>query len=99
MRLSLSVSKKVGNKNIDDPIDAAIKKFELHPSILKIKVIVKCSIFAFNEVTFQEIEQELRNPDPKKSTTFNNIPPQHLKEKYDICSSNIMQLVNETIND
>ena len=51
------------NKNIDDPIDAAIKKFELHPSILKIKVIVKCDIFTFNEVTFQEIEQELRNLD------------------------------------
>ena len=87
------------NKNIDDPIDAAIKKFELHPSILKIKVIVKCDIFAFNEVTFQEIEQGLRNMDTKKSTTFNNIPPKNLKENYDICSSNIMQLVNETIND
>ena len=87
------------NKNIDDPIHAAIKKFELHPSILKIKVIVKCDIFAFNEVTFQEIEQELRNLDTQKSTTFNNISPKHLKENYDICGSNIMQLVNETIND
>ena len=66
--------------------------------ILKIKVKVKCDIFVFNEVTFQEIEQELRNLDTKKSITFNNIPPKHLRENY-ICSSNIMQLVNETIND
>ena len=87
------------NRNIDDPIDAAIKKFELHPSILKIKVIVKCDIFVFNEVIFQEIEPELRNLDTKKSTTFNNMPPKHLRENYDNCSSNIMQLVNETIND
>ena len=85
--------------NIDDPIDAAIKKFALHPSILKIKEKVKCDIFAFNEVTFQEIEQELRNLDTKKSTTFNNIPPKHLKENYDICSRNIMQLINETVID
>ena len=80
------------NNNIDDPIDAAIKKFALHPSILKIKEKVKCDIFAFNE-------QELRNLDTKKSTTFNNIPPKHLKENYDICSRNIMQLINETIID
>ena len=33
--------------NIDDPIDAVIKKFALHPSILKIKEKVKCDIFAF----------------------------------------------------
>ena len=45
------------NKNIDDPIDVAIKKFALHPSIMKIREKVKCDIFAFNEVTFQEIEQ------------------------------------------
>ena len=64
-----------GNENIDDPIDAALKKFKLHPSILKIKVIVKCDNLAFNEVTFQEIEQELSNLDTKKSTTLNNIPP------------------------
>ena len=62
-------------------------------------MIVKCDIFAFNEVTFQEIEQGLRNLDTKKCTTFINIPPKHLKENYDICSRNIMQLVNETIND
>ena len=62
-------------------------------------MIVKCDIFAFNKVTFQEIEQELRNLDTKKSTTFNNIPSKHLKENNDICSSNIMQLINETIND
>ena len=86
-------------ENIDDPIDAAIKKFAVHLSILKIKEKVKCDIFAFNEVTFQEIEQELRNLDTKKSTTFNNIPPKHLKENYDICSRNIMQLINETIID
>ena len=67
------------NKNIDDPIDAAIKKFALHPSILKIKEKVKCDRFAFNDVTSQEIEQELRNLDTKKSTTFNNIPPKHLE--------------------
>ena len=85
--------------NIDDPINAAIKKFAVHPSILKIKQKIKCEIFAFNKVTFQEIEQELRNLDTKKSTTFNNIPPKHLKENYDICSRNIMQLINETIND
>ena len=72
----------------------------LHSQGTLIKALsVKCDIFAFNEVTFQEIEQELRNLDTKKATTFNNIPPKHLKENYDICSRNIMQLINETIID
>ena len=58
------------NRYIANPIDAAIRKSELHPSILKIKEIIKISSsFSFSEVTLQEIEQYLKNMNPKKSTT------------------------------
>ena len=45
---------------IANPTDAAIKKYEYHPCILKIKEIIICSsFFSFSEVTLQKIEQYL----------------------------------------
>ena len=39
------------NRHVKDPIDAIIKKYELHPSILIINGTVKGSTFSFCEVT------------------------------------------------
>ena len=47
------------SRYVANPIDAAIKTFELHLSILKIKERVKCPIFSFSEVTLDEMEQYL----------------------------------------
>ena len=40
-----------------DPIDSIIKKFQFHPSILKIKEKVKPVIFKFSEVELGEVEK------------------------------------------
>ena len=55
--------------------------------------------FSFNEVSLKEIEDYLKDLNPRKACPTDNIPPKYLKENYDICSNTIMQLVNETIKD
>ena len=83
--------------DLNDPIDIAVKKFEAHPSILKIKEKVANLIFSFKEVSLSDIEAELQNLNCKKATTHNNIPSKHLKLTLDICSPILLKVVNDTI--
>ena len=80
-----------------DPIDSIIKKFQFHPSILKIKEKVKPVIFKFSEVELGEIEKQIGKLNPRKATTSNNIPTKLLKENSDICSTVLHKLINTSI--
>ena len=73
---------------IDDPIDIAIKKYETHPSILLIKqkVALHFETFSFSLTDLTDMENELKSLNPKKATTFKNIPAKNLKSTFDICS-------------
>ena len=42
------------------PIDIAIKKFDSHPSILKIREKVKETSFSFSNVTLEDFELEIK---------------------------------------
>ena len=84
-------------ESIDDPVEAAIKKFKSHPSILKIKDVVGrkiTNLFDFSKIDQKEIEQELLNLNTKKGTTFKNIPPKILKLNADICAPHLQVIVN-----
>ena len=72
----------------DDPIDISIKKYELHPSIFLIKEKVSLDIqkFSFSLTDLIDMEKEIKSFNPKKATTFNNIPAKNLKYTFDICS-------------
>ena len=70
--------------NIDDPIDMAIKKFESHPSILKIQEKVSSPIFSFTSVSLKELEQEVESLNPQKGTITNSIPSNILKQHFEI---------------
>ena len=83
---------------ITDPIDIALRKYEVHPSVLRIKETVSHSTFSFTEVGLTEVGEELENLNPKKANTYKNIPPRFLKENSDICSSSILRIVNNGIN-
>ena len=48
-----------GTLGITDPIDIAFKKFESHPSILKIKENVSGTRFSFHTITLEEVELEI----------------------------------------
>ena len=61
---------------IDNPIDIAIKKYETHPSILLIKekVVLHFKTFSFSLTDLTDMENELKSLNPRKATTFKNIP-------------------------
>ena len=80
-----------------DPIDSIIKKFQFHPSILKINEKVKPVIFKFSEVELGEVEKQIGKLNPRKATTSNNIPTKLLKENSDICSTVLHKLINTSI--
>ena len=88
---------KNSTKNSNNPIDNAIEKFECHPSILKIGEKVTPNQFSFSEITIEEVEQELQQLNSKKASTFQNIPPKHLKESSDICGPVLQNLINKSI--
>ena len=67
-------------KNIFNPVQRAIVKFESHPSISLIKnKITNRNNFKFEPVPLSDIELEIRLLNPKKATTHKNIPPKILK--------------------
>ena len=80
-----------------NPVDIAVKKFECHPSILKIRDTVAPSQFSFSETSFSEVEKELIQLNPKKACTFQNIPPKHLKQTSEVCAPVLSNLINESI--
>ena len=82
---------------MDNPVDIALKKFECHPSILKIRETVAPTRFSFSELSMSEVEKELIQLNPKKACTFQNIPPKHLKQSSDVCVPVLCDLINESI--
>ena len=75
-------------KGIDDPIGIAIKKYELHPSIilLKERLLSHTDSFSFSQTDLINMEEKIISLNPKKATTFNNIPAKSLRSTFDICS-------------
>ena len=95
INLDLLNSPLVNNFN---PIDNIINKFASHPSILKIREKVSFdSSFKFKEVALKEVNFEIGNLNPKKATTFKNIPINILKKSKNICQSTLHTLVNCSI--
>ena len=68
---------------LNDPIDIAIIKYDMHPSILtmKKKVPINLQRFTFTQTDLTVMEKEIKALNVKKATTHNNIPI-----TFDICS-------------
>ena len=85
-------------KNISDPVERAIVKFESHPNISLIKnKITNRNNFKFEPVSLSDIELEIRLFNPKKATTHKNIPPKILKSSSKATINILHRLFNETI--
>ena len=83
----------------NDPIANAIKNFEQHPSILKIKETRNiCSSFSFKPVSLDEIIKETLNLDTSKATQKSEIPTKIIKQNQDIFSKFIFENVNNMID-
>ena len=85
-------------KNISDPVQRAIVKFESHPSISLIKnKITNRNNFKFEPVSLSDIELEIRLLNPKKATTHKNIPPKILKSSSEATVNVLHRIFNKTI--
>ena len=85
--------------DILDPIDKAIKKFEAHPSICKIKEQAKFSNkFEFREVTVEEVAVKIQQLNPSKASPVDCIPAKILKESCDVFSAAIRNLFNSGLS-
>ena len=81
-----------------DSIDIAIKKFSLHPSIIRIQSNTKYTErFSFSEVSIQQVVSQLARLDPKKSSPLGAIPAKILKEYPDIFAHNLCNLFNQSV--
>ena len=89
--------KLVSNSGEGDEIDNILKRYSTHPSVLCIKNIMKESTFLFSKVSIDEIENELKNLDSKKSCKTGGIPTRLLKEYRSIFSKTITDLINNGI--
>ena len=72
-----------------------IKKYENHPSIIKIKENVRNgNYFTFNEMTNFDFEREIFKLDPKKADLQGDIPEKMLIKTYDIISNYLSEYYN-----
>ena len=66
---------------MEDPIDIAITKYNLHPSVKRIQDSFNPSrTFEFTPLSMEDIYKQLDRLDPKKLTPLESIPANILKD-------------------
>ena len=78
----------------DDPIIAAVHKYERHPSILKIKEKFKKHDLSFYHVNPDKMLKIIENIDSKKATQHGDIPVRIIKENKFIFSKVLSEIFN-----
>ena len=87
------------SSTILDPVEKAIKKYEIHPSILLIKnKIGNEKSFKFEAISVSDTEKEIKTINPKKATPSGNIPPKILKLSSDNTAITLQELFNESLS-
>ena len=78
-------------------MERAIKKYEIHPSILRIKnKIGNEKSFKFEAISASE--KEIKTINPQKPTPSGNIPPKMLKLSSDTTATTLQELFNELLS-
>ena len=73
-------------ETFNDPILAAIKKYEKHPSIIKIAENIETNeVFKFSPVSCKDVVEVVKSLDISKATTSRNIPTKVFKQNFDVC--------------
>ena len=90
LKLDSNLVKITENLNISDPVLKAIKKYEKHSSIIKIKQKMKNKnmSFSFTFVTKETILNELRKLNPKEACQEKDVPVKTIKENSDTVFNN-----------
>ena len=85
-------------EGLNNPIDIALKIFEHHPSILKIKNVIK-SNFSFHTVTIDDIVHEIKGLNTSKASAHSSIPVKNFKHNWDISSPALHPIINNAISE
>ena len=81
--------------DILDSVDKAVRKYDAHPSICKIRENVKiANKFEFSEVSTSDIATQIKQLNSKKAPPVDSIPARILKENSDILSVVLQFLFN-----
>ena len=84
---------------IKDPVEKAIKKYESHPSIRKIKECCELNQSEFKPVTINEIELQIQKLNPRKSSPLNSISAKILKQSADIFTVLLQKIFNSNLSE
>ena len=88
----------LNTEDIQDPVLKSIRKYSTHPSIVVInESINEKSIFKFQLVSIDEVENEISSLDVNKSCQENDIPTRVIKENSDIFAHIIFHDLNSCI--
>ena len=83
---------------LTDPVKVALKKFEIHPSILEIKKLVSVNTkFSFFKVSVSEIDSEIKGLKPNIACSLLGIQAKFLKQVVDIIVEPLMNIWNREI--
>ena len=84
---------------IKDPVDRAVEKYKIHPSMKKIKECFEYSeSFNFTLVTVEEVFCQLEKLNPGKSSPVGSIPAKIIKENSDIFAQVLQNHFNANIS-
>ena len=79
-------------------VERAIEMFQSHPSIISIKKNVEVqSEFSFSRITAEDIRNEIKNLDTKKSGTFRDIPVKPLTQVCEVVCEPLAEIWNEQV--
>ena len=85
----------IDSNNPDEIIKTILKKYENHPSILKIQQTFSSSdIFNFPKAEVPDINALIKNLNPKKETGPDTIPPKLARMSADVIDKNLCNVLN-----
>ena len=92
-------SDDVSNNETLEDISSIIKKYDSHPSILKIKETYKVTDnFYFEKINDEEIVKKIGKLDASKTTAENDIPAKILIKSSDIISYHLANICNDSVD-
>ena len=98
LRISSSDSVLLPKDSVLDSVDKAVRKYDAHPSICKIRENIKFTKkFEFSEVSTSDIAVQIKQLNSKKASPVDSIPVRILKENSDVSSVVIQFLFNSRI--
>ena len=99
--LNIQMNNDYLNKNVSetDPVLNAIKRYENHPSIVKIKEVFKDGdTFCFKPILLYDVQTEIMLLDNSKACPKDTIPTNIIKDNCDIIACKLQSDFNKSIN-